>query len=493
MKNLKLFINNEYIDSSSGKKFIAINPAMGEEIAEISSANKNDVDKAVESARDCFNNSGWKEMSGDGRAVYMLKAANILRKRLREFAEWETKDVGKTITESLNGDIPAAIRAMEYFANISREIQSHVIPTPEKNSLDVMNYEPYGVAGIIIPWNYPLHTATIDLCAAIAAGNSVVLKPSTLASITPLLFGEVIQEAGFPKGLINVVSGSASDVGESITTHPGIDILCFTGSPKIGRKVIKASASERIKKVIMELGGKGPFIANYDCDIEGAVNTLLVGYLLTQGQCCCASTRLYLDGKIYDEFIELLVRKTKKLKIGNTLDPDTQVGSLISEEQLQIVDNYVQEGIQQGARLLCGGKRYLEKPCDRGYYYEPTILEVEDNNLKCVQEEIFGPVLVVKKYKDISDAISMSNDNEFGLGATIWSENMKTLHWAAKKINAGIIWCNTNVFTKIETPYGGFKNSGYGKVGGLDGVKEFLRLKNIVYYVGEKYENYYNI
>lgn len=493
MKTLKLFINNEYVDSMSKNYFKAINPANGEQIAEISDGIKEDVDTAVKSARQCFENSGWKDMSGDERAEYMLKAASIIRRRLKEFAEWETKDVGKTISESINGDILAAARAMEYFANISREIHSKVIPTPDKNSMDIMTYEPYGVAGIIVPWNYPLHTATLNLCTAIAAGNSVVLKPSTLASVTCLLFGEVVQEAGFPKGLINVVSGSARNVGEVITSHPGIDVICFTGSPKVGRKVIQASASERIKKLIMELGGKGPFIAHEDCNIEGAVNTLLVGYLLTQGQCCCASTRLYLNKKIYDEFMDLLIQKVSKLKIGDTMDPSTQLGSLVSEDQLRIVDNYVKEGVNEGARLRYGGKRHTEKPCDKGFFYEPTILEVTDNNLKCVQEEIFGPVLVVKEYGDISEAISMANDNEFGLGATIWSENMKTLYWTAKKLNAGMIWCNSNVFTKLETPYGGFKNSGYGKVGGLDGVKEFLRLKNTVYYISEKYEDYYNV
>ena len=493
MKQLKLFINNEYVESLNGEITETRNPANGEVIAEIPLGNHEDVDRAVKSARDCFNNSGWKDLSGDDRAEYMLRAAELLRKRLNEFAKWETMDVGKTITESETGDIPAAIRALEYFANVSREIKSETIPTPVNDSINIMTYEPYGVAGIIVPWNYPLHTATINLCAAIAAGNSVVLKPSVLASVTCLMFGEIIQEAGFPKGLINVVSGTGSAVGSPMASHPDIDILSFTGSPAIGRKVIEASAATRIKKVIMELGGKGPFIAHHDCNIEGAVNAALAGYLLTQGQCCCASTRLYLHETIYEEFMDLLVRKTKSLKIGDTLDRETHLGSLSSEDQLRIVDDFVKNGVSAGAVVMTGGKRYTEKPFDKGYYYEPTILAVEDNSMSCVQEEIFGPVLVVKKYRDMSEAVRMANDNEFGLGATVWSGDMKTLYWTAKQLDAGMVWCNTNLFTKIETPYGGFKNSGFGKVGGFAGVKEYMRLKNTVYYVGNSVENYFNV
>jgi len=490
MKKLKLFINNKWVDASDGKTFKTFDPSKKEAIAELALASSKDVNDAVIAARNAFNN-GWPELDADERANYLIKAASIMRRRKKELSEWEARDVGKPIFETNQIDIDMAIRALEYFANLAREIRGQVIPLPGKDFFDYVTYEPYGVVATIIPWNFPVHIATRSVSPALATGNTVVLKASSLAPVTCTLLGEIFEEAGLPPGVFNVVSGSGSITGEAILKHDDINLISFTGSVEVGRKVIKTSAEGNLKKVILELGGKGPFIAEPDCNISGAVNSLIIGFNLVAGEVCCASTRLYLHEDIYDEFMELLTKRLGTLKMGDTLDPDTQIGALISEEHLQKVDGYVQEAIKNGAKLIIGGERYNTPPCDKGSFYKPTVLEVDSNSMKCVQEEIFGPVLVALKYKDLDNAIAMANDSEYALGAAIWSENIKTLYWAAKKLDAGIVWMNTNEGSKIEAPYGGNKNSGIGREDGIVGLMEYLRAKNNVLYVGKEYEDFY--
>ena len=491
MQKFKLFVNNEWVDSSDGKVFQVLDPSKNEVIAEVASATEKDVDSAVKAARNAFNKGIWSELEPDERAEYMLKAADIMKRRLKELAKWETMEVGKTISESENVDMPYSIRAMEYFANQAREIKGEVIPIPGKYAFDYVTYEPYGVVGSIVPWNFPLHIATRSVCPAIATGNTVVLKPSSHTPITALLLGEIILEAGFPAGVVNIVPGPGDITGNAILAHPDINMVSFTGSVEVGRKVIESSA-KAIKKVILELGGKGAFIAEPDCDIDGAVNSLIVGFCLTQGQVCCASTRLFLHEKIYEEFIDKLVKRVKSLKIGDTMDSSTQMGALINKEQLEKVDNYVKIGVKEGAKIICGGEKFNVSPFDKGEYYEPTILENVRNDMKVAREEIFGPVLAVMRYKDIDEAINMANDNNYGLGATIWSENPRTLYWTSKKLDAGTVWMNTNVMSKIEAPYGGNKDSGLGREDGTIGLKEYLKIKNNILFVGKQYDNYYN-
>jgi len=276
-----------------------------------------------------------------------------------------------------------------------------------------------------------------------------------------------------------------------MTTHPGIDMISFTGSVDIGRRIQKASAETNLKKVLLELGGKGPFIAEPDCKIDGAVNSIIIGFNFMAGEVCCASTRLYCHEDIYDEFITKLVKRCNSIKLGDIMDDSTQMGSLISENQLKIVDDYVKEAVKDGAKLLCGGQRYEEPPCDKGFFYKPTVLEVNSNLLKCVQEEVFGPVLVVKKYKDLDEAIDMANESNYALGATIWSENIRSLYKTAQRFDAGIVWMNTNIMSKVEASYGGNKLSGLGREGGMVGLMEYLKCKNNILYVGPE-DNYYD-
>jgi acyl-CoA reductase-like NAD-dependent aldehyde dehydrogenase len=492
MQEFKLFINNRWESSLEKKTFQSLDPSKNEPIAELHMAGEKDVDRAVQAAKKAFERGVWSDRDPDDRADLMLKAAEIMRRRLKELARWEALDTGKPIYETENVDIDYSIRAMEYFANQSREIPGMVIPLPGDVAFDWVSYEPYGVVAGVTPWNFPLHLATRCICPAIATGNTVVAKPSSLAPITPTILGEIFLEAGFPEGVVNIINGPGSSTGEYLTTHPGVRMISFTGSLEVGRRLLEISSkSPIIKKVILELGGKGPFIAEPDCDIEGSVNSLIVGFCLMQGEVCCASTRLFLHEDIYDEYMKKLVRRVNSLKIGDTMDHSTQMGSLINREQQEKVDGYVKEALKNGAKCACGGEKYTKPPFDKGNYYRPTILENVTNDMKCAREEIFGPVLVVIRYKKLDEAIAMANDNQYALGATLWSENPKTLFYGAKKLDAGIVWLNTNVMSKIEAPYGGNKNSGLGREDGIIGIKEYLKVKNNVLFTGKEYDNFY--
>jgi aldehyde dehydrogenase (NAD+) len=491
MKKFRFLIDNKWVDALSGKTYQVSDPSKNEPIAEVALADKEDINRAVKAAREAFDKGIWSELDGDKRAEYMLKAAELMRKRTKELAKWETLECGKPISESEDIDLPYSVRAMEYFANQAREIKGEVIPIPGGYAFDYVTYEPYGVVGSIVPWNFPLHLATRTLCPAIATGNTVVLKPSSFTPITAILLGEIILEAGFPPGVVNIISGPGDTAGNAMLSHPNIDMISFTGSLEVGQKVLEASAKPRIKKVLLELGGKGPFIAEPDCNIDGAVNSLIQGFCLNQGEVCCASTRLFLHEKIYEEFMKKLATRVKSLRLGDTMDRSTQMGALISKGQLEKIGSYVKEAIRDGAKLVCGGEKFNVPPFDKGNYYKPTILENVTNDMRCAQEEIFGPVLVVIRYKELEEAIKQANDTVYGLSATIWSENPRTLYWAAKKLDAGTIWMNTNVMSKIEAPYGGNKDSGLGREDGVIGLKEYLKIKNNILFVGKEYDNFY--
>ncbi len=489
MKEFKLFINNEWVDAENGKTFISQCPATGEELAQLPLAGTKDVDNAVAAARAAA--PKWSAMSGDERADLMLQAVEIMKKRHRELAEWEAKDVGKPIHETVNTDLPYAFMAMEYFSNQARQIRGDEVPIAGGDTLCYETWEPYGVVGSIIPWNFPIHIATRTICPALSAGNTVVLKASSMAPITCQILGEIFLEAGYPPGVLNVISGSGSITGEAMLVHEDIDMISFTGSTEVGRRCMQAAAESNLKKVLLELGGKGPFIAEADCRLSDAVNSLILGFCFMQGEVCCASTRLYAHEEIYDAFVDLLVKRCNSMKIGDIMDPETRMGSLIDQNQYKTVQGFVDRAVKDGAKLLCGGKRLTDPPLDKGYFYPPTVLEVDDNKMECVQEEIFGPVVTVMKYKNFEQALELANDTVYGLGATVWSENVRKLITATRTFDAGIVWMNTNVMSKIEASYGGNKLSGLGREGGIVGLMEYLKCKNNVLFLGEE-GNYYN-
>lgn len=489
--NLQLFIDNEWCDSVSGKTFESINPATTNPIASVSEATSDDVDLAVSAAQRAFESGVWSDLEPDERASVLIKVAELLRRRAKEFAELECRDTGKPISETLAIDIPYSIRAFEYFANISREIKGEVIPVPGRQVFDFQTYEPHGVVAAITPWNFPLHLFTRATCPALATGNTVVAKSSPLTPVTCAMMGELFLEAGCPPGVINIIHGGA-EAGSALVSHRHVRMITFTGSEAIGRQVMEGSArSPIIKKMVLELGGKGPLIADSDCDIDGAVNSALVGFCLTQGQVCCATTRLYLHEDIYDAYLSLLRERIDRLIIGDPMNPQTQFGAMMSLDQLERVDHLVKDAVNDGARVLTGGEIYRVPPCDQGWFYRPTVLETDDNSLRCMQEEIFGPVLAVVKYKKLEDAIRMANDSSFGLGASIWSNDVKTLFSAGRKLDAGTVWMNTNLMSTMEAPFGGNKNSGIGREYGMHAIHEYMKIKNQILHTAPGFPDHY--
>jgi len=491
MKTLKLFIDNQWCDSDKGKTFDLTNPANGQVIASVVDATAADVDRAVAVATRTFNSGVWSKMLPDDRARIMLEVARLLGERALEFAQLECQDSGKPIGETTAIDIPSSMRALAYFANIAREIKGEVIPIQGHDIFDFQTYEPYGVVAAITPWNFPLRLFTRAISPALAAGNCVVAKTSPLTPLTSGMLGQLFLEAGMPAGVINIIHGSA-EPGQALVSHPDVHMITFTGSEKVGRSIMQASAQSKvIKKMILELGGKGAFVADADCDIDAAVNSVLVGFCLTQGQVCCASTRLYLHQDIYEPFMKLLIERAQKIKIGDPMDPQTQFGTLMNQTQLDNIDQAIHQAVNDGARLVTGGKRLIKPPLDKGFFYPPTILEVDDNALDCVQQEIFGPVLTVKRIASLDEGVDLANDSCYALSAAIWCRDIKKLFKAARRLDAGTVWMNMNLMSTMEAPFGGSKNSGLGREYGTMGLREYMKVKNQMIYLDPQEPDFY--
>jgi acyl-CoA reductase-like NAD-dependent aldehyde dehydrogenase len=483
MKDYKLYINNEWVDSSDGKTFTTTDPSTGEDVNRFAQATKQDVDEACAAAKDAFEAGVWSGLNPDERAEYLLKVASIIRRDAAEYEINEAKETGKPICETRIVDIPYSYWAFEYFANNAREIKGEVIPTfGEYGGDDFFNfvtYEPFGVAAIISPFNFPLHLMTRSLAPALMAGNTCVCKASSITPSTLALLAEAFDEAGFPPGVVNIVHGKGSVCGDALTKNEYVDIIGFTGSEEVGRQLLRASAdSPLIKKIVLELGGKGPMIVFPDCDMEVATDASLIGFCKNQGQVCSAITRLIIHEDIHDEYLDKLVKKCTSLKIGPTLDNTTEYGSLISAQHLKEVDDDVKKAVEQGAKILCGGKRYDSGECKNGNYYEPTILIDVSPDMECFQKEIFGPVLTVTKFETAKESIDLANNTTFGLGANVFSKNMKRAYWVSKKLNAGSVWVNMCYGAQMSCPFGGNKNSGQGREYGMAGLKEYLKVKN---------------
>lgn len=492
MKTWKLFINNQWVDAEGGETFTSYNPATGEPVSVLAKASKADVDKAAAAAQAA--SEAWGALYPEERGKLMLKAAQLIEERAEEFARIECAETGKTLNECRKIDIPFAVRAFEYYGKLMTGFHGELIEVPQNNILDYVTYEPYGVAGIISPWNFPIHLMTRGMCPALAAGNCVVVKASSKTPTTTSMLGEIALEAGFPAGVINIISGPGESTGDAMMANKDIGVLSFTGSLEVGRGLIRRNAdSPIIKKLVLELGGKGAIIVDKDCDMEGALNSAMFGVCFNQGEVCCASSRLYVHEAIYDEFMEKLVKKFTGLKIGMPTDPDTHIGSLIDKGAQASVDGYVQRAIAAGAVALCGGKPYDEGEFAKGAFYMPTILVNVTEDMECMQKEIFGPVVCATKVSSVDEAIELANANDYGLGAAIWSENPKTLYWAGKKLKAGTVWQNYNVTSTPEAPYGGIKNSGVGRDDGIHGLYEFLRVKNNMQYIGKDYDNFWGL
>jgi len=475
-QEFSLFINGEFIPAKSKKTRQIINPCNGKVLAVVPEADVQDLECAVSSARRAFEQGPRSRLSLKERCGYLLKIADGIRENASKLIELESLNTGKPIKETTFMDVPSAAQAFEDVARSLEEwSKEEEVKLPAKAQSTLVR-EPLGVIGLIVPWNYPLLIASWKLASALGAGNTVVLKPSSLTPLSVLELCRITAEIGLPKGVLNVVTGAGERIGAELAASRNIDMLSFTGSNEVGKEIM-ALASGNTKKLIMELGGKSAAIVLDDCDIETVSNSLLCAIFLNQGQMCTAMSRLLIDKKIADKFLEVFIRKAKAIKLSDSLNPETQMGPLINDQQRKKVMSFVAEAKAQGARLLCGGK--APENLKEGFFFEPTVFSDIKPEMDIFQEEVFGPVLSVSTFSTIDEAIALVNNSRYGLAASVWSKDVKKAQDIAKKINAGTVWINTYGMFYPQAPYGGFKESGFGKELGREGFLEYTRLKHI--------------
>ncbi len=471
-----LYINGEFKDAETKQK--VINPSSGEVIAEVAVASQEDVELAIDSARAAFDKGEWTKISFAERKEFLLKISQGILDKAGELAQLETLNTGKPIKESTFMDVPSAAKTFAYFANnFERYLTDEVLELENADSHLVR--QPRGVVVLIVPWNYPLLIASWKMAQALAAGNAVVLKPSSLTPLTVIELAKIIRGAGLPKGVVNVINGSGQNLGQLLCSDKRVDMISFTGSNEVGRQIIEYS-SKNVKKLIMELGGKSASIILKDADLDVAVNSSLCSIFLNQGQMCTAMSRIFVEDDIYDKFLDAFVDKAKRIKLGNSLDYETQMGPLISQMQRKIVMEYVENTKREGAKLICGGKIPDNPLLKNGFFFEPTVFTDVTSNMSIFREEVFGPVVCINKFSLLSEVEELANDSDFGLAASIWTKDETQAEDLAKKINTGTIWINTYGMFYNEVPYGGFKQSGFGKELGREGFLEYTQLKSII-------------
>src|SRR5947199_8860362 len=437
----KLLINGQWVEGS-GKAFDTINPATGEVLTQVSEASPSDVDQAVGAARKTFDDTAgpWRKMSASERGKVLWRIADLLEKNIDELAELETLDNGKPIFEARYVDMPMVADVFRYFAGLATKIHGATVNT-FTNACTYTLPEPVGVVGAIVAWNFPLLLASWELGPALACGNTVVLKPAEQTPLTALRFGELALEAGLPAGVLNIVTGGP-ETGAALVCHPGVDKVAFTGSTSVGKEIMRSSA-ETLKRVTLELGGKSPNIVFADSAMDSAVKGALNGIFYGKGEVCCAGSRLFVEKKVEDEFLTKLVEYSKKIKLGDPLDPKTRLGAIVSEKQMNTVLDYIESGKTEGATLLAGGKRASVNG-DHGYFLEPTIFGGVKNDMKIAQEEIFGPVLATLSFDDVEEVAALANKNIYGLAAAIWTNDIKKAHQLSRRLRAGTVWINTD-------------------------------------------------
>lgn len=461
---------------SVAKKKI-INPATGEVIAEVSLSDKSDIERAIASARQAFDHGEWPKLSFAQRKIFLLKIAEGILDKAQELAKLETLNTGKPIKETTFMDIPSSAKVFEFIANnFEKYLKEETLEL--ENARSLLLREPMGVVLLIVPWNYPLLIASWKLASALASGNTVILKPSSSTPLTALELAKIIDEAGIPKGVVNIVNAEGSQAGETLCSDKRIDMLSFTGSNEVGKQIISYCA-QNVKKMIMELGGKSAAIIFKDADLEAAVNGSLCSIFLNQGQMCTAMSRILVEDDIYDKFLTDFIAKAKRIKLGNGLDHETQMGPLISEIQRKKVISFIEQAQKQGIKLACGGNIPAAPELKKGFFFEPTVFIDVAQDSEIFRQEIFGPVACINKFSSSEEAVRLANASDFALAACVWSRNQENAQDLAQKINAGTVWINTYGMFYNETSYGGFKQSGFGKELGREGFLEYTRLKNI--------------
>ena len=476
-RKYQLFIDGQWVDAESGKTFETPNPATGETLAEVAEADKADIDKAVMAARRAFEGK-WSKISARDRGRLLYKLSQLLEEKSADLAALETADNGKPIKESLYIDLPQVVENFEYFAGWATKIEGETIPVPGK----MFNYtlrEPIGVCGQIIPWNFPLLMAAWKLAPALAAGNTVVLKPAEQTPVGAMELASLIQEAGFPEGVVNVVPGYGETAGAALASHPGIDKVAFTGSTEVGKLIAKAAA-ENLTKVSLELGGKAPNIVFADSDLDQAVAGAMMGIFYNQGQVCCAGSRLFVEASVKDEFVGKLKERAEKIAVGDPMDKGKQMGPQVSAEQLDRIKGYVDIARSEGAAVLTGGAPpSLDPAFEKGFFFRPTIFADVNNKMRVAQEEIFGPVVSVISFENEEDLIKQANDTIYGLSAGIWTRDITRAHRFAKEIKAGVVWINTYNMFNAASPFGGYKQSGYGREMGKHALDLYTQVKSV--------------
>ncbi|MEV4644528.1 aldehyde dehydrogenase family protein [Saccharopolyspora sp. NPDC049357] len=470
-----MFINGKWT-GGDGTTFPTHNPANGEIIAELPEATASDVDTAVEAARAAFGSPEWAGLLPAQRARLLFKAADLLEERADEFARLETTDQGQPLAISAGFSVPNAVEHLRYYAGWTTKITGVTTPLSVPDVDHRTRREPLGVCGLITPWNFPLMILVWKLAPALATGNTVVVKPAEQTPLTALLLAEVLEQAGFPAGVVNVVTGG-SEAGKALVRHPGVAKISFTGSTAVGRE-IGAEAGRALKKVSLELGGKAPSIIAADADIDAVIEGNLMSGLLNSGQVCAAATRYYVDSSRADEFAEKMAGAAGSMQLGPGLDESTQLGPVASLEQLEQIQRYVDIGKSEGARLLTGGSR-AEGHLANGYFFEPTVFGGVGQDMRIAREEIFGPVLTVLPYDDPEELAPRANDTEYGLAAYIWSHDIGTANRLAHQVKAGTVWINMPPLLDAGAPWGGMKSSGSGREMGWDAIEAFTEVKSI--------------
>jgi aldehyde dehydrogenase (NAD+) len=469
----KLLIDGKWRDSISGKTFETINPATEEVIAEVAEADAADIDLAVKAARKAFDTGPWRKMDARDRGRLMNKLADLIEKNIEELAELETLDNGKPISESRNADLPLVVDCFRYYAGWADKIEGKTVPVRGKYFCYTKR-EPVGVAGQIIPWNFPLLMVAWKWGPALAAGCTVVLKPAEQTPLTALRLGELALEAGYPAGVINIVPGFGETAGASLVAHKGVDKIAFTGESRTGQIIMK-SAADTLKRVTLELGGKSPNIVFADADLDAAVDGAILGLYLNQGQCCCAGSRLFVQEPVYDQMVERLASLTQARKLGDPFDPDTQQGPQVDKAQFDKILSYIDKGKAQGAKCVTGGERFGS----RGYFIKPTVFAEVEDKMAIATDEIFGPVMQVLRFEDINEVIERANTTDYGLAAAVWTRDIKKAHAIADRVRAGTVWINCYDVFDAAAPFGGYKTSGIGRELGEQALDNYTENKTV--------------
>jgi len=485
LRKCNLYINGNVVKPSNNNYFIRENPATEKDFALIAESSKKDVDKAVNAAKKSF--ISWSKVPPSERAKVLLNIAGILSKNLKQLSLLNTLETGKPIRESGLVEIGGSIKTLEYYSGAHTQLNGKTIPINE-DQLSMTIKEPVGVVAQIIPWNFPLLLSFWKIAPALVAGCTIVLKPAELTSCTIFEIARLCTKAGLPDGVLNIVPGKGEVAGQALVEHPGIDKVAFTGSTSVGKLVMK-TASESVKRVTLELGGKAPCIIFDDADLENAVEACLRGGFFNQGENCTAVTKLILHNKIYKKFLDLYIKRVKKIRIGDPTRQDTEMGAVISKEHYESVLNYISRGKSEGARVASGGNR--PGKFKKGYYINPTVLENVDPNATVACEEIFGPVVAVIPFSTEDEAVEIANNTEYGLAGGLWTKDINRALRVAKSIKAGYLWVNTYGGIIPQTPYGGFKQSGIGKELGSEGIENYLETKCVNIYTGDSMPKWY--